>query len=136
MPENFSIVKKGYNQREVDTYIDGLESVIKSYKEKDSAIKNAIINAQLAADNMVREAEMQTKKIYQEAVDKLDTIYGSVMDQKRVIQEFQDDYNALINRYVHHVNDREIGQIYDKINELDAFLSKLRNPSEIEQPQI
>lgn len=133
MPDKFSIVKKGYNPSEVDSYIEGLETVIKSYKEKDSAIKNAIINAQLAADNMVREAEIQTKKIYQETVDKLDLIYGSITDQKRVVQEFQDDYNALINRYIHHVNDREISGIYDKINDLDKFLSKLRNAPENEQ---
>jgi hypothetical protein len=37
MTTKFNISKKGYDMEEVDSYIKTLETVIKSYKEKDSA---------------------------------------------------------------------------------------------------
>ena len=127
MPDRFNYAKKGYDVNEVDNYIDTLEGIIKSYKEKDSSIKNAIVNAQIAADNIIKESEDEAISIKEICLKQLDDVNKSIVSQKKFIQEFQEDYNYIVGKYVHQFNDTEILKLYSKINELEEFIAEVQS---------
>lgn len=127
MEEKFNYVKRGYDPDEVNTYIDTLEKVLTSYKEKDNAIKNALINAQIAAENIVKNAELEADKIVAKALQLIDTINGSLQEQKQYVQAFQDEYNLLIGKYLHNINDADIQKINARINELEDYVTRIKN---------
>ena len=131
MPDKFVYVKRGYDPVEADKYIDSLEEVVKSYKEKDAAIKNAILNAQIAADNITQNAENQAETIRGRAVKQLADIAVSVDRQKQLVKEFENEYNALVRRYLKEVNEAEILTLYAKINELEDFIAKMNNETDV-----
>ena len=127
MPAFFNTARNGYNQEEVDTYIKNLEKNISDYREKDAAIANALVNAQIAADNIIKNADLASKSIKQEAVDQLDRIADSLETQRRLIADFQKDYNELVEKYLHRANQTDFDIVLNKVEELDAYLDKLRN---------
>ncbi len=127
MPDKFNISKRGYAISEVDDYIETLESVLRSYKEKDAAIKNALINAQIAADNIIKNAELAAEDIRSNAMAQIKNISNSVGHQRKVIKEFQQAYNALIDRYVQKYNETDIMELYKKISELEEYLGSLQD---------
>ncbi len=129
MEEKFNYVKRGYDPTEVDYYISTLESVLKGYKEKDNAIKNAIINAQIAADNIIKNAEIEADKIKGRAVNMLGEINNTLAQYRIIVKDFHDDYNLMIQKYIHQFNDSEILKIYSKINELEDYVAKLKSAS-------
>ncbi len=134
----FSIVKKGYDQEEVDAYINKLEEVIKSYKEKDLAIKNAIVSAQVAADNIVKNAELESMSRKYKTMEILNAMHADITRQKSIIKTFQSDYNNLIRKYLVDFNDIEFLSIFNTLNQLEENLvsstNKLSGKKE-EQPK-
>lgn len=126
MPDRFNYSKKGYDVNEVDNYIDSLEDIIKSYKDKDAAIKNAIINAQIAADNIIKSAEEDAIGIKEICLEKLEELDKSIIGQKKLIQKFQEEYNYMVGKYIHEFNDTEVLKLYSKINELEEFISEVQ----------
>ena len=137
----FTLVKKGYNPSEVDSYINTLDMVLKSYKEKDLSIKNAILNSQIAADNIVRNAEIsaeqtiraaekQAAEMKAEAARQLDKIRESVIKQKLFLNDFTHDYNTLAEKYLNAHNENEINAIAARIDELDQYLRGLTRKDE------
>ena len=104
MPDKFGYIKNGYNPAEVDSYVDSLESVVKSYKEKDTAIKNAIISAQVAADNIIKNAEIEANDIKKKAVADLRALSASIAVQKELIKNFQRDYGFMVSKYLKDKN--------------------------------
>ena len=137
MESKFNIVKKGYSKEEVDSYILKLENVIKSYKEKDAAIKNAIISSQIAADNIIANAEEEAKSIKRKTNRDLERILGSIEKQKNFVREFQDDYNNMVKRYLHEFNDKEVLKVYSKISELEEDIVSIKKGEDIDKdPQI
>lgn len=129
MPNKFNYVKRGYDPEEVDSYIDTLESVLKSYKEKDTAIKNAIVNAQIAADNIIKNAELQASDLKINAVNQMNQLSEAVSMQKNLLKEFQEDYSYLMQKYVHEFNESEFLQLYSKLNDLEDYFNSLKAPS-------
>ena len=125
MADRFMLVKKGYDPDEVDTYIDTLEQIIQSYKEKDSAIKNAIISAQIAADNIIRNAHLQVAEARSKTLNQVTFITESIATQRAKVKEFQEGYNNLIRKYLTEISDDDINAIYEKINELEQYAAKL-----------
>ncbi len=122
MNKTFPIVKKGYDPQQVDTYIAELEEVIKSYKEKDVAIKNALVNAQIAADNIVKNAEIEADTYKLKAMEKLVNIKKSVSEQKNHLDNFKNDYNRLIQKYLKDFNDYELVSVENKVDELSDYI--------------
>ena len=120
--EGFSIVKRGYNPQEVDEYIATLEQVIKSYKEKDNSIKNAIVSAQLAADNIIKNAHFEVADRKSRTNALMKQIYDSVESQRARVRRFQDDYTALVRKYLNEFNEADAADIYGKIDALEKFL--------------
>lgn len=127
MPDKFNSVKRGYDPSEVDSYINSLESVLKSYKDKDSAIKNALINAQIAADNIVKNAEIEVENSKRKALTQLELIYHSIAKQKKLLDNLKSDYHKLAAAYIKEVDEHDFQPIYTQIAELENFLSSLKN---------
>jgi cell division septum initiation protein DivIVA len=123
--EQFSYVKRGYNPEEVDKYVATLEQVIKSYKDKDNAIKNAIISAQIAADNVMMNAQMQAEAYKEKIVKQLQVVKDSVERQRVRVQAFQDVYTGLLRKYLRELDDSDISDIYTKLDDMDRILESL-----------
>ena len=133
--ESFSIVKRGYNPQEVDEYIETLEQVVKSYKEKDNAIKNAIISAQVAADNILKNTHLEVAEYKARALAGLRSVYDSVEQQRSRLQAFQDDYNDMLNKYLLSFEESDIALVYERIDELERYLRELNASLEEETRQ-
>lgn len=131
--ESFSIVKRGYNPQEVDEYIETLEQVIKSYKDKDNAIKNAIISAQVAADNILRNTHLEAAEYKRRTLAQLRDIYDSVEVQRSRMQSFWDDYNDLLRKYLQPFDESDAAPIFDRIDKLERYLRELSSSVEEEQ---
>ena len=131
--ESFSIVKRGYNPQEVDEYIETLEQVIRSYKDKDNAIKNAIISAQVAADNILKNTHLEASEYKSRTLDQLRHIYDSVETQRNRMQEFQDDYNNLLRKYLRSFEESDAAAVYERIDELEKYLRELSSSIEEEE---
>ncbi|GHV41156.1 hypothetical protein FACS189490_07520 [Clostridia bacterium] len=129
MNVKFNIIKRGYDPSEVDEHIDNLEGIIKSYKDKDAAIKNAIISAQLAADNIVQNAKNEAAQIKKDALVKVSGIAESVSSQRDLLNEFKREYAALTERYLRKVSDEDISKVGDKIDALEKFLRQFDEKS-------
>lgn len=124
---NFSIVKKGYEPREVDSYIKKLEDVILSYKEKDVAIKNAIISAQIAADNIVKNAELEAMSHKVKAIEDLKEIQINILSEKNKLDSFQREYSELINKYLINLDNNQIIKVNEKIDLIVNDFNNIHN---------
>ena len=125
--ESFSIVKRGYNPQEVDEYIETLEQVIKSYKDKDNAIKNAIISAQVAADNILKNTHLEAAEYKANTLAQLRHIYDSVEIQRSHLQAFHDDYAEMLRKYLQQIEASDLNLVYERIDELERYLRELND---------
>ena len=125
MPDKFGYIKNGYNPSEVDDYVNALENVIKSYKEKDSAIKNAIISAQMAADNIIKNAEIEAHQIKAKTVEGLKAISESLDKQKNLLKNFQNEYDVMVGKYLRNINESELVSIYSAVTEFEEYMLTL-----------
>ncbi len=123
--EQFSYVKRGYNPEEVDKYITTLEQVIKSYKDKDNAIKNAIISAQIAADNVIMNAQMQAEAYKEKIVKQLQQVKDSIEKQRVRVQAFQDVYTGLLRKYLRDLEDADVNDLYAKLDDMARTIDDL-----------
>ena len=126
MPDKFGYSKQGYNIPEVDSYVDQLENVIKSYKEKDSAIKNAIVSAQVAAENIVKNAELEAQEMKRKTLADLKTITDSLERQKESIKSFQNDYNVMLGKYLKNFEESDLISVFSAVNEMENYLFTLK----------
>lgn len=137
MNDMFNIVKKGYDPIEVKRYINELEAVLTSYKEKDATIKNAIISAQAAADSIVRqahdeaaeirdEAHVEAAEIRKEAVRVFDISLAALASQKENINSYLEEYEALIHKYTSRFYKKEALPFFSKADDIDGKLLEIR----------
>ena len=139
MSSRFNISKRGYEITEVDAYISKLERTITEYKDKDAAIKNAIINSQIAADNIIEKANIEAEKIRISALRQMSDIQNSIGTQKRLVGEFAEDYMAFVKRYINEFNEVNTQKIYEKIQTLEDYFGALKNsnvPKEEDIPSL
>lgn len=124
--EQFTYVKRGYDPEEVDRYIDTLEQVVQSYKEKDNAIKNAIISAQVAADNMVKNAKAQADEYKYQIAKELDKVTLEIERQRMRIRAFQDVYSGLVRKYLAEIQAEEMSDLFSRLDEVDKLVARLK----------
>ena len=124
--EQFTFVKRGYDPEEVDKYITTLEQVIKSYKDKDNAIKNAIISAQVAADNVVRNAQAQAESYKVQISDQLTEMRNTLDMQRRRLQAFHETYANMMRKYIKDIEQAEMADLFSKIDEMEMAISDLQ----------
>ena len=129
--EQFTIVKRGYDPEEVDSYIITLEQVIKSYKDKDNAIKNAIISAQVAADNMIRNAKLQADEYKAQIGRSLIHVRQEVDRQRVRIQAFQDVYSNLMRKYLTATPEGDMTDLYGRLDDVEMTLNILLNDGDL-----
>ncbi|MCL1924598.1 MAG: hypothetical protein FWF50_03335 [Defluviitaleaceae bacterium] len=122
----FNIVKKGYDIAEVDKHIKELEKKIEEFKEKEDAITNAMVNSQVAANNIIKNAEMAAVEMHEDMVSIVNNIFSSIDSQKNIVKSFQEDYQALINRYLKTPEGKDFQNIYNSLNELESYLIELK----------
>ena len=123
--EQFTIVRRGYDPEEVDKYISTLEQVIKSYKDKDNAIKNAIISAQVAADNMVKNAKMQADEYKAQIGRELGKVTAEINRQRIKLQAFNDIYTSLVRKYLVEPKESDMRDLFARLDDVDKMISIL-----------
>jgi len=123
--EQFTYVKRGYDPEEVDKYIATLEQVIKSYKDKDNAIKNAIISAQVAADNMIENAKAQAREYKAQIARELEKARIEIDRQRMRIQAFQDVYSGLVRKYLTEIDGNDMNSLYSHLDGVEKVLAHL-----------
>ena len=128
--ETFTIVKRGYNPEEVDAYIATLEQVIKSYKDKDNAIKNAIISAQVAADNIVKNAHLQAGDYKNKVARQLANMKETIAIQRVRVKSFQELYIKMLQNYIKEFNEQDIKELIKNIDEIELTVHRM---SEMEE---
>lgn len=124
--DKFSYVKKGYDPTQVDEYIEKMEEILKSYKQKDNAINNAIISAQVAADNIICEANVKANQMLSQTQEKLEQMQSILTQQKNIIDSFNNDYKALVRKYLSNIDENDMFKMYSKINSLEEKINSLK----------
>ena len=132
--EQFTYVKRGYDPEEVDKYISTLEQVIKSYKDKDNAIKNAIISAQVAADNMIKNAKAQADEYKVQISRELEKARDEVGRQRMRIQAFHDVYSGLVQKYLVEIEGNDMSNLYTRLDDIDRVLVHLMDEDIVPAP--
>lgn len=151
MAISFTMVKRGYNPAEVDNYIQNLEIQLNEYKEKASAINNAIINAQLAADNIIKEATSKSEKMLSiaekdaqnmklNAINQVKSMKTNIAEQIKIVESFNKEYDSLIAKYLTPIKSEEISPLIVKLNSVNNLIDSFGdavNKSELskEPPQ-
>ena len=103
-----------------------LEDKIDLSKEKEDAITNAMVNSQVAANNIIKNAEMAAVEMHEDMVSIVNNIFSSIDSQKNIVKSFQEDYQALINRYLKTPEGKDFQNIYNSLNELESYLIELK----------
>ncbi|MDR1703220.1 MAG: DivIVA domain-containing protein [Clostridiales bacterium] len=135
MPDRFPYVKRGYDPSAVDRRIDDLELAMREYREKDASITNAIMSAQLAADEIIRKAKTAAEAIMENAramsveltdnsSQKLSSVVRFIQNHRKELTAFKDDYEALLSKYYLALDVSEIAMAEKKAGELEAYLQK------------
>ena len=138
MPYDFEITRKGYNTDEVDRYIEQLEKELNEYKEKTSTINKAIINAQIAADNIIKAAHSETEKILTQAkkdADELKTntimqiryLKLNIANQKNLIENFRQDYAFLTEKYLNPIATADTDKVFESLTAIETSIDELSN---------
>lgn len=108
---------RGYDAEEVDQFLDEIiidfekmqrelevlrnqlnnySENMNFYRDKETALNNALVSAQHFADQMKKEAEDKANRIIFEAEEQAKEIIGNIEKKHRLLQA---DYAALSNRY-------------------------------------
>ena len=123
MADRFVLVKRGYDTEAVERYITSLEAQIDSYREKDKVITSAIVSAQQAADAIIVNAKNQGRIIRENTVKQLTDIALSVGTQKQLLEDFVNEYNRILAKYLTLTNNEDFRAVADKINALESYLT-------------
>jgi len=127
MSGRFNIVKKGYDTDAVDRYISTLESQIDMYRDKDNAINNAIISAQKAADDIIRNAKAQSRTMREEANRQMSDIAQGALKQRQLLNDFAGEYSSLTARYLRIKDDADFDRVSDKIDALMEYINSFQD---------
>ena len=140
MAYDFQIVRKGYNPDEVDAYIEELQNQINEYKDKSSTINKAIINAQIAADNIIKAAHSETEKILSQAkkeaselkqatINQIKYLKLNIANQKNLINNFRKDYEFLTEKYLNPLVTSDTDKVFDKLTEIEEKIDEIVSPA-------
>ena len=124
--EQFTYVKRGYDPEEVDKYITTLEQVVKSYKDKDNAIKNALISAQAAADNVLRGAQSKAESYKVQISEHLVDIRATLDRQRAGLQKFEEGYSKAVKMCIQELQQFNMGDMFARLDEMDEAIADLQ----------
>ena len=116
--KEFKKAVRGYDTEEVDEFLDEIivdfekmqreldllrnqlstySENMTSYKERESALNNALITAQQFADNVKAEAELAAQKIISDAKEQAKAIVGS---SENKLDTMQKSYDLLTEKFL------------------------------------
>ena len=122
MSGKFAYVKKGYDPIAVDSYIMALEVEVKTHRENDEIIRNAIVSAQQAADGIIQNAKNQGRHIREKTAKQLEDVAFSVSQQRRMLADFARDYGNIVTKYLKITEDVDFQAVNAKIDALENYL--------------
>jgi len=131
--QNFTIVKRGYDISEVDRHVAQLNLELREYREKDSAISSAILNAQIAADEIKQKANTaaetitsnaraMAEQINRKAATHMTAVIGEIRTHHALLGELREEYNTLLSKYFKAQDAGEIIQAQANAKDLENFL--------------
>lgn len=126
MINDFPIVKKGYDPYTVETYLTNLQETLKNYQQKDNVINNAIVSAQVAADNIIHEANVKSAKMLADTEAKLEQMQNLLSTQANIIKTFENDYKELVKKYLSNFDANDVLKISSKINNIGEKINSLK----------
>lgn len=120
--KDFTIVRKGFDTTEVDTYIVDLENELQKkekqleeYRTRENAINRAVVDAQMMADEIIEKAKAEAARIHSEAAAQLGDIRKEALDLRTNLTQFQESYNRLLRRYLYTGHCEDMTQIFDRL---------------------
>jgi DivIVA domain-containing protein len=122
MSTSFNMVKKGYDPKEVQEYIQLLEKELATYKDKEEFISRALVEAQVSATNVVEQAKSQAVQIEEDAKYKLTHIKEKIEESKEKIYQFEEEYASFTKRFESSFNENELNKL---LTSLDSIYTSL-----------
>lgn len=123
--KDFTIVRKGFDTTEVDSYIVDLENALKKkdalleeYRNRENAINKAVIEAQLTADSILAKAKQDATHLRAEITAELGSIRDEALKLRANLVEFQESYNRLLRRYLYNAHCEDMTQIFDRLEKV------------------
>ena len=123
--KDFTIVRKGFDTTEVDTYIVDLEAEIakrdkklEEYRSKEDAINRAVVDAQLIADAIVAKARAEASNLKHEASVELEALRQQALTLRTNLVEFQESYNRILRRYLFSSHCTDMNQLFTRLETL------------------
>lgn len=131
MEHQFSIAKKGYLTSEVDRYIEKLEYELRDYKSRESAISKSIIHSEMAAQQIVNDANKEAEIIREKAEEQLMELQKKIKHMRMKLDTFQSSYNQLMHKYIITMNSNDFNDLYQSLDHInDTLTLKERKPEE------
>ncbi|MCR5005390.1 MAG: DivIVA domain-containing protein [Clostridiales bacterium] len=123
--KDFTIVRKGFDTTEVDSYIVDLENelkkkdqLIEEYRDRENAINKAVIEAQLTADSIIAKAREDAAHIRSDVTAELGSLREDALRLRGNLIEFQESYNRLLRRYLYNSHCEDMNQIFDRLSQV------------------
>ena len=123
--KDFTIVRKGFDTTEVDSYIVDMENelkkrdkLIEEYRSRENAINKAVIEAQLTADSIIAKAKEDASHLRADATEELSSIRAEALKLRANLVEFQESYNRLLRRYLYNSHCEDMTQIFDRLEKV------------------
>ena len=123
--KDFTIVRKGFDTTEVDTYIVNLEAEIAKrdkkldeYRSKEDAINRAVVDAQLIADAIVAKARAEAATIKKDASKELEALRSQALTLRTNLVDFQESYNRILRRYLFASHCTDMNQLFNRLESL------------------
>lgn len=118
MLNSFSMVKRGYEPNEVDTFIRELEEAIVFYKMKEQYISQALVESQIASKKIIEEAEIRAFQIEKKSLIQLEHLKQELNDTKKRLQNFKNEYDTFMNNFKSSFDEDELLSFYDSLDDL------------------
>lgn len=137
MSNRFPLVNHGgYDPEIVDSTMEKLEEVLRSYKEKDASIKNAILSAQIAADQIIANAKIEAENQEAFLEGQLQTFLRFVEVYRKKINDFQSSYENLIKTYLLDIKKEDFAELQEKLNSIHSSVSAYGRKEDMVQEPV
>jgi cell division septum initiation protein DivIVA len=125
MNNDFSIIRKGYDPQQVDSYITSLENIINKYREKEKAITQAIVSAQVISEQLISNAKNEAEQIKKDAKIRLSKMQSMLDAAEENLKEFQEDYGKLVSKYLVQFDEKNFQSLLEELHSIrDSFVLK------------
>lgn len=133
MRNNFTVVKKGYDPVEVESYISRLEEELTQFRSTQAAIANALIHSENAAQIIINEAQQHSEKLRKESEESLLELQKKIKHMRMKLDSFQSTYNQLMHKYIVSVNNEDFNELFDSLDKISDSLAPQSSEQHLRQ---